>query len=227
MVFITGDTHGEFSRFSNYKFLEDDLVIILGDAGINYFLDCRDIIAKEELKKYKCKFFCIHGNHEERPENIASYYEIDMFGGKVFIENAYPNILFAKNGEVYNIENKSVLVIGGAYSIDKNFRLQNGWNWFSSEQLTESERINILNKYKNKHIDVILSHTAPRKYEPTEVFLKIDQTNIDKTMEDFLNKIEENVYYDKWYCGHFHVDKQIDKLEFLFKSIKPFSINFK
>lgn len=87
MVFITGDTHGDFSRFSNYNFLEDDLVIILGDAGINYFLDNKDIIIKEELQKSKCKFFCIQGNHEERPENIPSYHEIEMFGGKVFVED--------------------------------------------------------------------------------------------------------------------------------------------
>ena len=223
MVFITGDTHGDFSRFSDYNFLEDDLVIILGDAGINYFLDCRDIISKEELKKYKCKFFCIQGNHEERPENIASYHEIEMFSGKVFIEDAYPNILFAKNGETYNIGNKSILVIGGAYSVDKDFRLQHGWNWFSSEQLTEDERNEIFEKYKGQHIDVILSHTSPRKYEPVEVFLTgINQKKVDKTMEDFLNKIEENVSYDKWYCGHFHIDKKIDKIEFLFKNIKLF-----
>ena len=46
-----------------------------------------------------------------------------MFGGKVFIEEAYPNLIFAKNGELYDIDNKKVLVIGGAYSVDKNYRI--------------------------------------------------------------------------------------------------------
>jgi 3-oxoacid CoA-transferase subunit A len=46
-----------------------------------------------------------------------------MFGGKVFIESDYHNLIFAKNGEFYTIDNKKVLVIGGAYSIDKEYRL--------------------------------------------------------------------------------------------------------
>lgn len=47
------------------------------------------------------KLFCIQGNHEERPENMKSYKEVEMFDTKVFIENEYPNLIFAKNGEHY------------------------------------------------------------------------------------------------------------------------------
>ena len=35
-----------------------------------------------------------------------------MFGGKVFIEKDYPNLIFAKDGEEYIIAGKKVLVIG-------------------------------------------------------------------------------------------------------------------
>ena len=81
----------------------------------------------------------------------------------------------------------------------------------------------ILDKYKDKHIDIILSRTCPLKYEPTEVFIQgIDQSKVDKTMEIFLDKVEEIVDYDKWYCGHYHTEKQIDKIEFMFESIKIF-----
>ena len=68
--------------------------------------------------------FCIHGNHEERPENIASYKTKIYHDGIVFYEDNYSNILFAKDGEIYNFNHKSVLVIGGAYSVDKYFRLK-------------------------------------------------------------------------------------------------------
>lgn len=54
MFYITGDTHGDFTRI--YDFCEftkttkkDDVMIVLGDAGINYFLDERDYWLKEEL----------------------------------------------------------------------------------------------------------------------------------------------------------------------------------
>lgn len=199
-------------------------MIILGDTGINYYLDERDKTLKEQLNSYNIKLFCVQGNHEERPENISTYKEIDMFGGKVFIEEAYPNLIFAKNGELYDIDNKKVLVMGGAYSVDKNYRIIYRYPWFKDEQLSKEEMDNILNKYKGQHIDIVLSHTCPLKYEPTEVFMKdIDQSNVDKSMENFLDKVEESIDYDKWYCGHYHIEKQIDKLEFMFGRIKVFN----
>lgn len=224
MIYITGDTHREFYRLHNIEKNKNNILIILGDTGINYYLDERDKTLKEQLNSYNIKLFCVQGNHEERPENISTYKEIDMFGGKVFIEEAYPNLIFAKNGELYDIDNKKVLVMGGAYSFDKNYRIIYRYPWFKDEQLSKEEMDNILNKYKGQHIDIVLSHTCPLKYEPTEVFMKgIDQSNVDKSMENFLDKVEESIDYDKWYCGHYHIEKQIDKLEFMFGRIKVFN----
>ncbi len=189
MIFITGDTHGEFYRLSHLKQTDDDMIIILGDAGINYYLNGKDQKLKEFISLYKIKLFCIQGNHEERPENISTYKEIDMFGGKVYID----------------------------------YRLSSGYQWFKDEQLTEKEKEEILSKYKDKHIDVILSHTCPLKYEPTETFITfIDQSKVDKSMEKFLDIVEETIDYDKWYCGHYHLEKQVDKIEFMFGRIKDF-----
>ena len=224
MIYITGDTHREFYKLYDIEKNKDNMLIILGDVGINYYLDERDKKLKEQLNSYNIKLFCIQGNHEERPENISTYKEIDMFGGKVFIEEEYPNLIFAKNGELYDIDNKKVLVIGGAYSVDKNYRIIYGYPWFKDEQLNKEEMDNILNKYKGQYIDIVLSHTCPLKYEPTEVFMKgIDQSHIDKSMERFLDKVEHSRNYDNWYCGHYHTEKQIDKLEFMFGRIKLFN----
>lgn len=224
MIYITGDTHREFYRLHDIEKNKNNMLIILGDTGINYYLDERDKMLKEQLNSYNIKLFCVQGNHEERPENISTYKEVDMFGGKVFIEEEYPNLIFAKNGELYDIDNKKVLVIGGAYSVDKNYRIIYGYPWFKDEQLSKEEMDNILNKYRGQHIDIVLSHTCPLKYEPTEVFIKdIDQYHVDKSMEKFLDKIEQSIDYDKWYCGHYHTEKQIDKLEFMFGRIKVFN----
>ena len=86
MVYITGDTHRDFYRISNLNFKENDMLIILGDVGINYYLDISDERLKQYLNDFKIKIFCIRGNHEERPENIRTYKEAIMFGGKVYIE---------------------------------------------------------------------------------------------------------------------------------------------
>ena len=223
MIYITGDTHRDFSRLLSLEAKKDDMIIVLGDAGINYYLNEEDSKFKESLKKYNIKIFCIRGNHEERPENINTYKETELFGGKVYIEEEFPYLIFAKDGESYNINGKKVLVIGGAYSIDKNYRLINGYKWFKDEQLTNNEMNNILNKISGKHYDVILTHTCPYKYEPRETFIKgIDQSKVDKTMEQFLDKVEERISYDKWYCGHYHIEKKIDNIEFMFGRIKVF-----
>ncbi len=126
MICITGDMHGDFSRLYNLEFNKDDILIALGDTGINYYLNKYDIENKKILNNLNIKIFSIRGNHEERPENINTYKEVEMFGGKVFIEEEYPNLIFAKDGEIYNIDNKSILVIGGAYSVDKEYRLLYG-----------------------------------------------------------------------------------------------------
>ena len=226
MICITGDMHGDFSRLYNLEFNKDDILIALGDTGINYYLNKYDIENKKILNNLNIKIFSIRGNHEERPENINTYKEVEMFGGKVFIEEEYPNLIFAKDGEIYNIDNKSILVIGGAYSVDKEYRLLYGHKWFKDEQLTKEEMNNIYNKVKGKHFDIVLTHTCPLKYEPIEMFLTgIDQSKVDKNMEKFLDKIEEVIEYDKWYCGHYHTEKQVDKIEFMFGRIKLFNKN--
>jgi len=165
MIYITGDTHRDFYKLNCIEKSKNNMIIILGDVGINYWLNEEDNKFKKYLNDMNIKLFCIQGNHEERPENILSYKEVDMFGGKVFIEDEYPNLIFAKNGELYTIDDKSLLVIGGAYSVDKDYRLAYGYRWFKDEQLSESEKKDILHKYSGKHVDIILSHTCPLKYE--------------------------------------------------------------
>ena len=223
MIFLTGDTHGTFTRLlvPTLPKNKDTKLIILGDAGINYYLDTIDSMKKEFLNNLGITIISIQGNHEERPENINTYQEIDRFNGKVYIEEEYPNLIFAKNGEIYKIEDNSFLVIGGAYSVDKYYRLRNNLQWFKDEQLSSTEQEEIFNKVKGKQVDYVLTHTCPYKYIPREAFIEgIDQDLVDNNMEYFLDQIEENIDYKKWYCGHYHISKIIDNLEFMYYDVK-------
>lgn len=235
MIYITGDTHGRFDRVVSFVdrigTSKEDILIILGDAGINYYKDSRDKRLKKLLSTLPITLFCIHGNHEERPFNIDSYKLVDFKGGKVWVEDEYPNILFAKDGEIFDFEVngdiKKVIVIGGAYSVDKYYRQMMGYNWFKDEQPNDEIKEYIekqLEGIGNK-VDIVLSHTCPLKYEPIEWFLsQVDQSTVDKTTEKWLDKIEEKIEYSKWYCGHYHGEKKIDKLEFMFNSFEDLSI---
>ncbi len=234
MIYITGDKHRDFKDIYDFCFKnnlsKEDVMIILGDAGINYYLDMRDDFLKYQLQKLPLTFFMIHGNHEERPENIKTYETKFFHEGLVYYERNYPNLLFARDGEIYDFNHQKVLVIGGAYSIDKDYRILNGYQWFKDEQPSEEIKKRVLNvlEKNNYQVDIILSHTCPYKYEPREVFIQgIDEDNVDKTTEMFLDEIEAKANYKKWYCGHFHTDKKIDKIEFMMNNIKKMNTNTK
>ena len=71
-------------------------------------------------------------------------------------------------------------------------------------------------------MDIVLSHTGPLKYEPIEAFLPmVDQRTVDKSTEIWLDRIEDRLDYQHWYFGHYHTEKEIDKISILFQSIQP------
>jgi len=224
MFYLTGDTHGDFRRVvrfcKEHALTSNDTVIVLGDAGINYFGNDRDLEPRRLLSKTSATIFCIHGNHERRPQTLEIYREKIWNGGIVFVEDEYPNILFAKDREIFDLDGSKAIVIGGAYSVDKYWRLESGWSWFADEQPDDEVKAHVetqLDKLGNK-IDIVLSHTCPLRYEPVEVFLEgLDQSTVDKSTEIWLDRIEEHLDYKRWYCGHYHTSKRIDKMQFMYE----------
>jgi len=229
MTIITGDTHGDFRHIESLCVLagtiKEDLLIILGDAGINYHGSKKELNFKNLLSELPITMLCIHGNHERRPESLDSYKEISWYGGIVFAEQDFPNLLFAKDGEIYNINGKKCIVIGGAYSVDKEYRLERNMGWWADEQPSEVIKNRVENRLdtENWRVDAIFTHTAPLKYEPREMFLDfIDDSKVDKTTEIWLDTIEDRLVYDQWYCGHYHTNKTIDKIRFLYHDFYEF-----
>lgn len=223
MVYFTGDIHGSpwrIIRFAKkFHLTRSDTIVILGDVGVNYFLNERDEEAKIHLNAVKPTVLCIHGNHEARPDAIDTYNLSEWNGGKVWVEDRFPNLKFAKDGEIYTIEGLKYIAIGGAYSVDKYYRLARGYGWWADEQPSAEIKVFVEKQLAESDIDVVLSHTCPFRYEPTEVFLSgIDQSTVDTSTEEWLDKIEANLNYKAWFCGHWHTNKRIDRMHFLFES---------
>ena len=152
----------------------------------------------------------IHGNHEQRPATIPSYTEQEWHGGIVYVEEQFPSILFAKDGEVYDLNGMRAIVIGGAYSIDWMLRIP-GQSWWPDEQPSDEVKALVEQKLNQLgwKVDVVLSHTVPLKYEPIEIFISgIDQSKVDKSTEQWLDSIEDRLQYNKWYVGHYHTNKK-------------------
>ena len=167
MIYITGDTHRDFKRLNNLVDNEDDMLIVLGDAGINYFLNDDDKKLKGYLSSFNIKLFCIRGNHEERPENIDTYSATGRMFIKIigiFAEFERENIvervrlgLERKVKEGYTIASKNVSY---GYTKDKGEKVQKVceyeayvirkiFNMFVSNY-SYTEIANYLNKFKIK-----------------------------------------------------------------------------
>ena len=70
-------------------------------------------------------------------------------------------------------------------------------------------------------VDTVISHTCPYRYEPQEAFLPmIEQSTVDDSTERWLDEIESKLNYKNWFCGHWHIDKRIDRMHFLFHSFE-------
>lgn len=229
-VFLTGDTHGTFGRIGAFcdhmKTTKSDILIILGDAGINYEDELYDRRAKEYLEELPITIFSIHGNHERRPYTLYSYHEKEWHGGRVYVEDEFPSLLFAKDGEIYDINGLKTLAIGGAYSVDKYIRIAHNMGWWADEQPSQEIRKYVekqLTEVVDWKVDVVLTHTTPLKYEPTEAFLPfISQSMVDKSTEMWLDTIEDRLCYQWWFCGHYHIEKQIGRLRFMFEDYAEF-----
>lgn len=224
--YVTGDCHGDFKKieyFCKYNNTsKKDVLVILGDAGINYWLNKSDIKNKIKLEKLPITIFVVHGNHEERPCNIASYKEKIWNGGTVYYEEDYPSLLFAMDGEVYDMNGKKAIAIGGAYSVDKDYRCMVGMPWFSDEQPSDAVKESVERKLQDKgwKIDYILSHTCPKEMMPTDLFLDfIDQNTVDNSTEEWLGKIWSKTDFERWYFGHFHENRIVGDFYMLYEAI--------
>ena len=223
MIYFTGDTHGQTEKIlgfiRRFQLTAEDTIVILGDAGFNYHKNDRGAKhIKRQLNAEGVTIFCIHGNHERRPESLPYYHESEWRGGSVYIEDDCPNVLFAKDGELFDLDGRQAIVIGGAYSVDKYYRLQCGIDWFADEQPSEiiKKRVEAQLNRIEWQVDTVLSHTCPAKFIPTEAFLPgIDQSEVDRCTENWLDCIEDKLIYNHWLCGHWHIDKKIGKLRFL------------
>lgn len=191
--------------------------MILGDAGINYCLDESDEALKRELSELEVTLLCVHGNHEERPSEIPSYQEVEWRGGLVYAEPEF--LLFAKDGEIYDLEGRTAMAIGGAYSIDKYYRMANQLPWFESEQPSGAIK-SFVEAQMDKagwQVDYIFSHTAPLGFEPWYAFLPDhNQSLVDKTTEKWLDGILRRVDCDGWFCGHYHIDDQMGPVRIMY-----------
>lgn len=208
--YVTGDKHGDFRELLNSSIKPEDSIIVLGDSGLNYYLSGRDNKLKKQLNDVGCQWYMVRGNHESRPSRVFGMVNIydEVVDGWIWYEPEFPNIHYFKDYGIYKINGMKTAVIGGAYSVDKYYRLERGWQWFADEELSDEEMAACEKMMTGQHFDLVLTHTCPLSYEPKDLFLNfIDQSKVSKRMEEFLDKLKNKFNWDLWLFGHYHADR--------------------
>lgn len=237
-IYMTGDIHGDPSRFLELKYFCEEhenveWIICLGDVGLNYYgkNSLKEKYIKDRAAEIPARLFCIYGNHERRPSADDGYEMIQLNSGSIrgyaWWNPQYPNQYFAVDGTAYTIYTSertlTACVCGGAYSVDKFYRLRRGWNWWPDEQPDSIIKRNVEDVVKYMRPDIILTHTCPTRFIPTELFLGgIDQSTVDTSTEEFLDNVYNMFPADKkpmWYFGHFHGNKYTDNYVMLYEDI--------
>ena len=124
MIYITGDTHADFTRFSTDKFpiqkemTKNDYVIICGDFGGVWSYEKESNQEKYWLDWLNSKNFTtlfVDGNHENFTR-LYNYPTQTWQNGKV--HKIRDSVFHLARGEIFDIENKKFFTFGGAKSHD-------------------------------------------------------------------------------------------------------------
>ena len=210
-TFLKGDIHGnlfEIIDFINrFNLGKNDNIIILGDCGIAWRKDKKDLAQNIKLWN-ECgngvKLYFIDGNHENF--NILNSLPIENNMGKIA-----DNIYHLRRGQVYEFENKKILVCGGADSIDKYRRIEN-FTWWKEETISQET----IDDIPAGHYDYVLTHCCPRSvFEKNRIYLStlqfLDENKINHSSEDMLEQLKNKITFDHWFFAHYHINRNLDE----------------
>ena len=220
-VFVRGDTHGDYDWLADWC-IENfttirDVLIILGDSALRFesALKAREIARKTSVSAKPITIFAVRGNHD-RPFtnqwqldcNLMKCPLLDDRNPPMWHDKEFPNIWYFMDYGVYYIKEKKFLIVGGAYSVDWEYRQFHHWTWYPEEQLTTDEWFDLFDLVYNDTFDYVLTHTCPYDWRPTDLFMKfIDQSKVDSTTEEQLQYLTKIITWHHWYWGHFHADR--------------------
>ncbi len=237
MIYITGDCHGDFSRFSTAAFPEqkkmtkDDYIIICGDFGIWHDTNEERYWLKWLNEKPFTTLF-VAGNHENYDRLKSNEFEIkDWHGGKVHVIR--DSILHLMNGYVFEICGKRIFAFGGAQShdirdgiLDENdydnhedyLKTRSKWN-----KLNKEYRINHVSWWKEEipskeEMDFGLKTLEENKNQVDYIVTHCCPHRIEYKMSngrfapdaltEYFDVIDGTADFKYWFYGHYHNDMQ-------------------
>lgn len=123
MIYITGDTHRDFERFTKkkrerlpFQLTENDIVIVCGDFGLLWAKDKTLTYHMDWMARLPFRILWVSGNHENY-DMIEEYKSESWNGGRVrhIIRD---KVIYLERGQVFQIEGKKFFTFGGASTHD-------------------------------------------------------------------------------------------------------------
>lgn len=215
MIFVTGDTHGglDIKKLSSKNFKEqksltkEDYVIICGDFGLTWD---KSKVTKANLKLLEGRNFTtlwIDGNHENF--DLLKEYDVEEWnGGKV--QKISNSVIHLMRGQIYNICGKTIFTMGGAASIDKDYRIPS-ISWWPEEVPSYKEISDGLNNLEkaNWKVDYIITHDCSNSILK-KLNIRVCDLISDRGLKKSFEIIEDKCAFSHWYFGHHHIDKEVD-----------------
>lgn len=227
-IFVTGDIHASYdiaklseSCFDTAGLTKDDYVIICGDFGLVWNNSASEQYWLRWLDARPFTTLFVDGNHE-RFSLLNSLPETTWNGGAV--HQVATSVLHLKRGQLFNIDGYRIFAMGGASSseYDRTHRTQ-GETWFTEEIPNEQERAAALETLDaaDWDCDFVITHCAPSSSAQgiSEHTNRLEIHPMDE-YTDWLQTIQDRLTYRHWFCGHYHIDAQIqDKTTALYNRI--------
>lgn len=233
MVYITGDCHAEFGKFSMKRFPEqreltrEDFVIVCGDFGIWH--DCpEERYWLDWMSEKSFTLLFVDGNHENFDRLKNEFPTVDFHGGKA--HKIRDNIYHLMRGYVFDLCGKKFFAFGGASSHDIQDGILSFDDYPNKRALVDDYnrrtkagqklRINKVSWWKDE---------LPTKYEMQrgrdnlkKVNYKVDYVvshclpqsmviylygggaDSDILTKYFEQLVQNGLQFKQWYVGHYH-----------------------
>ncbi|MDR1220487.1 MAG: metallophosphoesterase [Treponema sp.] len=220
-ILFSGDFHanaaGELSRITKKTLLslygreQFDAIqyhIILGDGGFLWHNNQRTDAYNFRVISYRpFPVLCVIGNHEPMLGMMDDLEEADIgIGETVYKIHENPFVAYLKRGKIYTIDGFTFLTLGGALSIDLEYRIPNV-SWWENEYWSEWEKEELFRLLKKERsFDFVLSHTGPNSINKKA---QSKTTNIDKFLDKVAvlnDEVDNMILCKQWWCGHWHND---------------------
>ena len=156
------------------------------------------------------------GNHENH-ELLASLPVEEWHGG--LVHRVSESILHLMRGQVFDLDGLSVFAMGGAESVDRQWRVPYR-SWWPEEIPSADERALAETNLAARgwRVDYVVTHEAP--YRVLDLMYGDDQAASDE-FPRWLDGIASRLTFDVWYFGHHHIDENHGEYQACFEGIYP------